>query len=326
VVADPPEVILDPSTPADVPLIEVRPLIADPRGDGRAVTWTARACANDPLAPSAPGAGTEGAGNYPAGGARSTVGSNLCPPEGPWSWSIHPAGDYSTLGGSFRFVLTPEQIAAAFAVDVFPGHLGQLHGGFDLGLPISVEVTARAGEETALGIKRVVFWPAPLRPDHRPNDNPQILEVRLFSERDPDTLEPAGDTEILPEDHPRPLPAGQPIWFEATGVVAEPYVTTVVDRFTDEIRIQDVPAETLRYAFFATAGKFVPPETTSELPFAATPGERVHIESRYEPPAGAELTTDAITGRREQAVTIWIVVRDERGGSSWVERHLLLHP
>jgi hypothetical protein len=129
---------------------------------------------------------------------------------------------------------------------------------------------------------------------------------------------------VFAADSTRPLPAGQPIWFEAAGVLTEPYITSVIDRTTDEIRIQEVPAETVRYAYFATAGKFVPPETSSELPFGAAPGDRVHIESRYEPPAASELTVDPTTGRREQQVTIWIVVRDERGGSSWVERHLVI--
>jgi hypothetical protein len=324
VTAEPPEVILDPSAPAAVPEIEVKPLIADPAGAGRPVTWTVRACANDPLAPSAPGAGAEGAGNYPAGGARSTVGSTRCPPEGPTSWPLLAKGDYRTVGGSIRFVLTPDQLAAAFAADVFPGHLGQPHGGFDLGLPITLEVNAVAGRETALGIKRVVFWQAPLRPDHRANSNPLILEVRVFGERDPLTLDPIGDMEVLAADSPRPLLADQSLWFEPAGVLAEAYVTSVVDRFTDETRLQDVPAETLRYAFYATAGKFLPPVTTSELPFGATPTERVHIESRYEPPAASELPTDPITGQALKEVTIWIVARDERGGSSWVERRLLV--
>ena len=223
-------------------------------------------------------------------------------------------------------MLTPDQIAAALATDVFPGHLGQPHGGFDLGLPISLEITARAGDETAIGIKRVVFWPVPLAPEHRANNNPEILEVRLYGERDPETLDPVGEMEVFAADGTRPLPAGQPIWFEAAGVLSESYLTSVIDRTTDEIRIQEVPAETIRYAYFATAGKFVPPETTSELPFGAAPGDRVHIESHYEPPAASELMVDPTTGRKEKQVTVWLVVRDERGGSSWVERHLLIQP
>jgi hypothetical protein len=309
---DPPEVILDPAA-HQVPEIEVTPLLADPAGGGRPLTWTLRACGNDPLAPSAPGAGTEGAGNYPAGGARSTVGSATCPAEGPTSWQIMPEGESRAAGASFRFALTPSQLAAAFAADVFPGHLGKPHGGFDLGLPISLEVRATAGEETVVGIKRVVFWAAALRPDQVANRNPHILELRCYPDRDPRSLDPLGPVELLTSE-PRVLRAGERLWIEPAGAVAEPYPTTVIDRFTDEVRVREVAAETLTYAFHATAGRFVPPQTTSELPFGGKPTDRVHVESRYQPPADG--------GRQE--VTLWIVVRDERGGSSFLERRLVV--
>jgi hypothetical protein len=101
--------------------------------------------------------------------------------------------------------------------------------------------------------------------------------------------------------------------------VAEPYLTAVVDRFSDEAQPHAVPAETLRYQFFATAGKFVPGETTSELPFGARKYPRVPVEARYEPPA-----VEDNAGGAPREVTIWIVVRDERGGASWIERRLLV--
>ncbi len=325
VVVEPPEVILDPAAPeAAGPEIEVRPLLADPAGGGRPVTWTARACGNDPLAPSAPGAGTEGAASYPAGGARSTVGSARCPPPGPTSWPLLPEGETRPAGASFRFALTASQLAAAFAADVFPGHLGRPHGGFDLGLPIALEITARAGNESAVGIKRVVFWPGPLRADQRPNRNPQILEVRTFAARDPRSLAPQGPIELLAPDAPRPIAAGEPLWLEPAGATAEPYLTPVIDRFTDQVKLAEIPAETLRFSFFATAGRFVPPETRSALSFGAAPTERLPLESRYEPPAAADLPRDPGSGRRQQEVTIWIVVRDERGGAAFVERRLLV--
>jgi hypothetical protein len=324
VTVEPPEVILDPDGLA-APEIEVTPLLADPRGDGRPLTFTARACANDPLAPSAPGAGTEGAGNYPAGGARSTVGSARCPPDGPTSWTLVPADDARPAGAPLRVAFTAAQLAAAFAVDVFPGHLGQPHGGFDLGLPIALEITGRAGDETAVGIKRVIFWAAPLREDQRPNRNPQVQEVRTFADRDPHTLEPIGPLDTLAPAQPRLLPADQPLWLEPLGAQAEPYLTRTIDRFTDQAQLREVAAETLDYTFYATAGRFDPPRTSSELPFGARPGDRLHLESRYEPPAAADLALDAASGRRQQEVTIWIVVRDERGGSSFLERRLLVH-
>jgi hypothetical protein len=314
VAVEPPEVILDPAAPAaGPPELEVTPLLADPRGGGRPVTWTVRACGNDPLAPSAPGAGTEGAAGYPAGGARSTVGSARCPPPGPTSWSLLPDGETRPAGASLRFALGATQLAAAFAADVFPGHLGKPHGGFDLGLPISLEFTASAGDERVVGLKRVVFWAGPLREGQQPNRNPRILEVRAFADRDPETLSPREPVEVVAAGQAQVLAPGQTLWLEPAGAEAEPYVTRVIDRFTDEVRLQEVASETLTFAFYASAGRFVPAQTSSELSFGARPTARRPLESRYEAPAAAG------------DVTVWIVVRDERGGSSFLERRLTVH-
>jgi hypothetical protein len=316
VAAQPSEVILDGT--GDVPELSFRTLLVDPAGGGRAVSYGLRACANDPRAPNAPGSGAEASGNYPAGGARSTVGSALCPPDGPTSWTLPaPAAD-----ASFTVRFTAAQLTAAFAADVFLGPTGQPHGGRDLGLPISLELTATAGPESVSAIKRVIFWERPLGADQRPNQNPIIAEVRGYADRDPVTLLPTGPTVALDPDAPQPVVVGQPIWIEPVGAQAEPYLTTVLDRQSDQAVVHEVPAETLHYQFYATLGKFVPNETASELPFGVQRGARVPVEARYQPPALAALPVDPASGQRAALVVIWIVVRDERGGASWVERRL----
>ena len=71
----------------------------------------------------------------------------------------------------------------------------------------------------------------------------------------------------------------------------------------------------MSYRFFATAGTFSPAQTSSEpLPGFVAIGP-VHIESQYTAP------TD-FTG----PVTLWVVVRDDRGGESWLERQLVITP
>jgi hypothetical protein len=317
VAAQPSEIILDDSVA--IPEIAFTSLVVDPAG--RPITYGLRACANDPRAPNAPGTGSEASGNYPAGGARSTVGSALCPPDGPASWTL-PAPDPGPTGPQFTVRFTAEQLMAAFVADVFPGPSGQLHGGADLGLPIEIELTATAGNTAVSALKRVIFWRQALRADQRPNQNPVITEVHVYPERDPVTLLPVGPAGVLLADAPQAVAVAQPLWIEPVGAQAEPYLTTVLDRTTDHAQVHEVPAETLHYQFFATAGKFVPNETASELPFGATPGARVPLEARYEPPAAGTLTLDPASGRRASDVTIWIVVRDERGGASWVERRL----
>lgn len=322
--AEPSEVILDGT--GLVPEIAMTALVADPAGAGRPLSLAVRACANDPAAPSAPGAGSEASGNYPAGGARSSVGSMRCPADSATSWTLPLDGGAGARPGDVPFTvrLGPEQLRAAFEADVFPGPNGHLHGGFDLGLPVIVDLTVSAGGEQVAVIKRVLFWRERLRDDQRPNRSPVITELRTYPERDPVTLTPIGATELVAPDAPRPVFAGEPIWFEPAGAQAEPYLTRIIDRFTDETHLHEVPAETLRYNFFATAGEFAPLETTSELPFGARPGPRIATESRYHPPAASALAVDPATGRRSLPVTIWVVVRDERGGASWIQRTVLV--
>jgi len=319
VAAEPSEVILDAG--GTIPPVVFTALVVDPAG--RTLDFSVRACANDPRAPSAPGAGAEASGNYPAGGARSTVGSARCPGDGATSWSMPVLVTSGPAGFTFTVQLTAPQLTAAFQADVFPGPLGQPHGGFDLGLPITVELAVTAGPDQAVAIKRVIFWRSKLRDDQRPNASPTIAEVATYPERDQTTLLPAGPRAVLAADAPATVFLDEHPWIEPVGAQAEPYLTTVVDRFTDEVRLHEVPAETLRYQFFASAGKFDPWETSSELPFGATPASRVPLEGRYHPPAADTLVADG-SGGRSREVRIWIVARDERGGASWVERRLLV--
>jgi hypothetical protein len=321
IAAQPCEVILDES--GVIPPIALTALVVDPAGGGRPLQLSVRACANDPQGPNAPGAGNEAAGNYPAGGARGTVSSTRCPAEGPTSWTVPAAVSPVAEGFAFTLQLTAEQLRAAFEADVFLGPQGKPHGGFDLGLPIDVELTATAGSERAVAIKRVIFWRQKLRADQRPNANPVIGEVDTYFDRDPTTLLPIGPREPLAPDSPRTVFTDQRLWVEPAGAQAEPYLTTVVDRFTDQAVLHEVPAETLRFQFFATAGKFDPWETFSELPFGATPSSRVPLEGHYQPPAANTLPLDA-SGGHSREVRIWIVAADERGGVSWTERRLLV--
>jgi len=98
VVVQPSEIILDadlsnPSMPvvdpANNPPVMVAPLIVDPHGGGRKVTYTISACPNDPFAPAPPGGG-QGGGAFPSGGARTTVGSALCDENDPTTWLLTP--------------------------------------------------------------------------------------------------------------------------------------------------------------------------------------------------------------------------------------------
>ena len=83
-----------------------------------------------------------------------------------------------------------------------------------------------------------------------------------------------------------------------------------------------VPRERIRYAFYATAGHFDPPRSVNEV----TPGVMgtIHLESRYVPPA--TLDDVPVDANGDHVATMWIVVRDDRGGDDWLEAHLVLDP
>ena len=40
---------------------------------------------------------------------------------------------------------TIEQLAAAFMADIFPDQYGNMHGGFDLGMPLTLDIKVEAG-------------------------------------------------------------------------------------------------------------------------------------------------------------------------------------
>ena len=328
VAAQPSEVILDVNDPADaanasVPTIALRPLVVDPTG--RPVSVTVSACANDPTAPTSPSAVTDPTG-YPAGGIRNTVGSALCD-GAPTQIPLATAVDL-TSSPSIEVTLEPSWVAAAFARDVFAGTDGVLHGGFDLGMPVVFQLTAAAGGDTVRAIKRVIFWTHPVRADQVPNTTPEIPGVRAYAQRDEATAEPLPDAVVA-------LEAGAPVEVTADGLwidpvaagdpamtaLAETYVTTTLDRATGQVGPIDVK-ETLTYSFYASAGTFSPLQTRSEPPPGVVPRGRLHIESKYHPPKDMPSQATGAAGPEPLNVTIWIVVRDERGGASWVTRSL----
>ena len=314
VAAEPSEIILNITSATDptsviIPPIALTPLIVDPRGGGRPVEVTVSACANDPGAQPPPNNG--GDPGYPSGGARTTIGSALCD-GAPTATSIAAGVDLGT-NPSITAQLDPTWIASAFARDRFIGPDGAVHGGFDLGMPVVFQVTAVAGSDTVKTVKRAIFWAQPVTADQIPNVTPTIASVRVYDRRDETTAEPVPDAVQPLVDGTAALVPRTGLWVDPAPADAEPYVTAVLDRITGQVIPHAVAKETLTYSFYATAGTFSPFETSSEPPLGVIAPGRVHIESKYHPPPAAETPAD---------MTIWIVVRDERGGASWVTRAL----
>jgi hypothetical protein len=336
VATDPSEVILklnglpeDPSTPIDptaltvdpasIPTIHVTPLLAEPQASGRTVSWSLRACPNNPYG-AAPPAGGGGGGPDPSGGARTTVGSTLCTDGAPTTWMLGDA-----TGPTKDVTFTPDQLLAAFKADIYIDQYGNFHGGFDLGLPMNLELTATDGVTTVQAVKRVLFW-ATMLPDQVANNLPTKPPLSTYPDRDEQTWAPIGDVTPLDPAVPARVAVGSHLFVrpDLPPGDLEKYVTTVIARDPPHLAMPvEIPRERIRYAFYATAGHFDPPRTTNEV----VPGVvgTVHLESKYLPPATLdEVPVDAASG--QHLVTIWVVVRDDRGGEAWTEAHLALDP
>ena len=314
---EPSEIILDVDltdptmpvvNPASNPPVVVTPLIVDPAG--RPITYTMLACPNDPFASAPPGPGM-GGGAFPSGGARTTVGSALCDPQSPNTWTLSTTPIQTPLGDGVQIQPSADQLKAAFTADIFPDQYGNLHGGFDLGEPFVLQLQVDAGGERLDVLKRVLYWARPIDAAQTPNRTPVMGGLLTFPDRDPDTADPLGTVSMLEDGVPFQVPAGSKPWIQPAPAEAESYETTILDPTTHLAVPLTVARETLRYAFYATAGSFAPARTSSELPpgFVGT----VHLESQYSAPAAVPA---------DPMVTIWVVVRDDRGGESWLVRTL----
>lgn len=349
--ADPPEVFVkvtglpDPSNPsggqldpaalgidqASIPSIRLSPLIVDPRAGLGAITWDVTACPNDPFGPSPPGS-VMGGPMDPGGGANNTVGSTLCD-DADVKWTL-ALGLEPSMPHDVQ--LTSEQLLTAFKSDVFLDQYGHPHGGFDLGMPLNFQIDVHEGgspKVAARAVKRVTFW-AQTWPDQTVNQIPTIPSVAAFGDRDPatfDLLLPVGTlSTTMPVSVS--LATGRGLWllpeyhaFTDDPAIAtdEHYRPTIINRDPPYQVIEgDETDERIRYAFYATAGHFDPPRTVNQL----VPGTvgTIHLESHYVPPATlSEVPVDAAG---KHIVTVWIVVRDDRGGESWAEGLIALEP
>lgn len=311
-------------------------LVVDPQGQGRTLTFTGQACPDylsslqpldgqssrvcpDPSSTAAlpPPLDTILATTFLA----SAEAPGTAAPAPPSAIEYHPA---------VTFGLTPAQLGLFFA----PVATGDpeldtaVAYDRDFGMDAIVDLTFQLGRESARVLKRLVYWPllpaaevpATFTQPQLPNQNPRLVDLQFFRHRDIDTgalTDPYPDAaptvSLAAKDHLYVLPVPAPD-------AAERYLLRVRNTQTNVVATQDVARELLTYQFYATAGTFSPDTQQSELSpvFTSTDG-RVHTDSEYLPPKATELPAD---GR----VTVWVVIRDERAGTSWDSRTLLLAP
>jgi hypothetical protein len=293
--------------PEHLPPVTLRPLVVDPRGGGRPVHYRAVVC----LSPTGNLNPMEGGMGMAPSGVRNTAGRGECPADAP----VLAEGDAVPPDGTpvvpivLRMTPTREQVMAALRADV----LGMVYG-----LPLTVQLTVSAGSERVVARKRVLIGTR-LNPGHRNNENPVIEKVvHRLSEHAPEVPFDVAD----PFFAPVPVPLGGSLKIEPARREQdrETYPTRVGDRRTGCVSITTA-VEAQRFAFFATAGTFGPPGTNSEPPIIrdepTDPSQR--LASTYRAPR-------ALLPGESELVRIYIVTRDERVGSSFIELALRLIP
>jgi hypothetical protein len=286
--------------PAALPTMTIRPLVVDPQGGGRPVHYRAVACVS-------PTGGVDqegGGGNMMPGGVRQTIGRGTCPDNAP----LLAEGDASPAPGS----LTPRiEVPLPLTTNLLVAGLGQDPLGLVYGLALTVQVTVSAGPEQAVARKRVLIT-SRLTPDQVANQNPLIPAVAYRNTKD-DPLSPYDPAQ------PPMVHLGEKLRIQPSPGDKQTYPTRVGDRHTGCVHTEIVN-EALRFAFFATAGTFSPETTTTEPPVFRDPGPDPHrLESVYEAPK------QLLPGQSD-LVHVWIVTRDERVGTSFIELPLRLVP
>ena len=309
-------------------------LVVDPQGQGQTLTFTGQACPDylstlQPLADQesrvCPDAAETAALPPPLGSALAAT--PLATADQPGQAPPIDAIEYHP---QVAFGLTPAQVGLFFS----PALTGDAEVDAaiaydrDFGMDAIVDLTFRLGSEQARVLKRLVYWPLlppALVPQsfaqpQVPNQNPRLLDLQLFRHRDAVTgevMDPypdAAPTLSLSADDKLfvvPVPAPD---------AAERYLLRVRNTQTNVVETVDVARELLTYQFYATAGTFSPDTRQSELsPVFTSADGRVHLDSEYHPPKATGVPAD---GR----VTIWVVVRDERAGTSWDSRMFWIAP
>jgi hypothetical protein len=272
---------------AQLPEFTVSALVVDPAGAGRAVSYRVEACGNDPLEGNSDPTGR-------AGRVAATVAQAPCPTGSTMvaEGSALPAADGS-LVLEIRFTPTFDLLLAAVRADPL---------GIELGLPLKLSFVVGAGAESVVAVKRVLLSPR-LSPTQQPNANPEI-DTLLWRRDRSEAAVP------LDEAVPLPLRPGARLRIGPAPGDAEPYEARSYSREERQFVTEMVPAETLRYAFFATAGTFGPGNTSTEASLLRT-NEQLDLESVYSAP-----------GQGPRLVDIFVIVRDERTGASWARARL----
>ena len=265
------------------PPITLRALVADPRDPTRPVTFRATAC----LASGFVGCGDQSgaAGQGDERGAERTTEALVV--------QVAPDTQAALDDVQVTFAPTLEQLSRWLAEDPYKG-FGSLY--------VQVDLVVIAADGTADRAAKIVAFTPPLLTlggDQPPpaarvaNRNPQLTGLRF-------------------DDEVRTLDQGLPVLVGGRTVGVHP-VFDPADAL-EVYALQNFPSgdpptlgytamtEKLTFDFFAVSGRFERASSTTRTPA----GEVQDFGSKYTPPEG-----------QPPEDTLYVVVRDERGGASW---------
>jgi len=298
--ADPPEVLIDlealmatGTLPEPLPTITLAPLVLDPRGAGRPVLFRVEACANQA------DQSVQGGNNLNQRGGRvgDTVADSPCPTGALLlaETSVAPTGDGPVPFQTSFAPTLPFLIDAARADPL----------GIELGLPITLTFTISAGDEQVVGYKRVLFSRR-LTPQQVPNQNPVVTKFFWRARRE-DPRQP------IDAQGPPHLVLRERLRVGVEPALAEAYPARSYSTSQRSFYTEQIPEETLRYNFYATRGVFAP-GTVSNDPSPLRTNPTTDLETTYEAP------NDPPSHGTD--VDVFMVVRDERGGTSFARTKL----
>jgi len=193
---------------------------------------------------------------------------------------------------------------AALLEAAFEGEQDELgFGGLQVMVELRVWPDGDPPDQAAVGSKRILYAPKIPR-ERTANTNPTLTSLGV------DDAEPFSKDDLVPFEGGACSDGGLPPLEVAVETelrlepvepegVRERYVLPTLDGGSREI------TENLRYAWFATAGSFSAEETGGPIDFFGNA-----------PPLHTYWTAPAEAG----PVDLWLVQRDERGGTSWQRR------
>ncbi|HEY0714959.1 MAG TPA: hypothetical protein VGF45_19925 [Polyangia bacterium] len=274
-----------------LPEITLMPLIVDPNGGGRPVEYRVQTCVVQPNEEAR-------GGTQRPGRLGDTIGDAPCDPGA----GIIAEGTALPIAGGVVPLVVSFQPTLALLIEA--ARIDPL--GVELGLPITVTFTLRAGGESVTAFKRIIFSRR-LSPMQIPNQSPVIGSFKLRTNRNMTAAR------FDPDVAPPVVRAGRTLLLSIEPAVAESYPARNFSLAEKRFYTEQVPRETLRYSFYATRGRFSPGFVSNE-PSPLRMNQPINHEVVYEPPVDA--------GERPGLVDVYVVARDERGGSSFARTRL----